>query len=77
MISSNFALIRRIHLLANAELWVIQHFPRDFNKVADCLAKMAFDTNYGLKIFKEISKEVLALSSTVQASDRLAQRTLM
>ncbi|MBA0797987.1 hypothetical protein Gohar_008627, partial [Gossypium harknessii] len=78
LMSSNSALIKHIHLLlANAELWVIQYFPIGLNKVADCLAKMAFDTNHGLKIFKEIPREVLALSSTVQVSDSLAQRTLM
>ncbi|MBA0557248.1 hypothetical protein Golob_014326 [Gossypium lobatum] len=59
--SSNFVLIRRIHLLlVNAELWVIQHFPRDHNKVVDYLAKMTFGTNNGLKIFKVILREVLA-----------------
>ncbi|MBA0612822.1 hypothetical protein Godav_013373 [Gossypium davidsonii] len=74
LMSSNSALIKHIHiLLASAELWVIQHFPIGLNKVADCLAKMAFDTNHGLKIFEEILREVLAFSSTVQASDSLAQ----
>ncbi|MBA0855204.1 hypothetical protein Goshw_010617 [Gossypium schwendimanii] len=78
LMSSNSALIKHIYiLLASAELWVIQHFPIGLNKVASCLAKIAFDTNHGLKIFEEISREVLALSSTVQASDSLAQRTLM
>ncbi|MBA0759413.1 hypothetical protein Gotri_022304 [Gossypium trilobum] len=76
--SSNYALIRHIHLLlANAKFWTIQHFPRDFNKVVDCLAKLPFDINHGLKIFKEIPREVIALSSNVQVSDSLAQRSLM
>ncbi|MFQ6663124.1 hypothetical protein Gotur_030761, partial [Gossypium turneri] len=56
--SLNSALIRRNHhLLQNAGLWVIQHSPKDFNKIVDCLAKIAFDTNQDLKIFKEISRK--------------------
>lgn len=75
--SLNFALIRRIHhLLANARLWIMQHTPRDFNEIVDCLAKMTFDTNQDPKIFEEISKEVLELSSTVQANDNLAKKVL-
>ncbi|MFQ6635472.1 hypothetical protein Gotur_012442 [Gossypium turneri] len=42
--SSNSTLIRRI----NVRSWAIQHFPREHNKVADCLAKMAFHTNMSL-----------------------------
>ncbi|KAG8480579.1 hypothetical protein CXB51_024519 [Gossypium anomalum] len=69
--SLNFALIRRIHhLLQNAGLWVIQHSPKDFNKIVDWLAKIAFDTNQDLKIFEEIPREVLALFFSV-ASDNL------
>ncbi|KAH1114561.1 hypothetical protein J1N35_007939 [Gossypium stocksii] len=76
--SSNSAIIRRIrHLLVNAKSWVIQHFPRDCNKIADCLAKMALDTNKGLKTFEEIPKEVLALSPIIQSSDSLTQRNIM
>ncbi|KAH1090862.1 hypothetical protein J1N35_018119 [Gossypium stocksii] len=45
--------------------------PRDFNKIADYLAKIA------CKIFEEIPKEVLTFYSTVQASASLAQRILM
>ncbi|MBA0643395.1 hypothetical protein Goklo_027692, partial [Gossypium klotzschianum] len=42
--NSNSTLIRRIHhLLLNVVSWDIQHFPRDCNKIVDCLAKMAFD----------------------------------
>ncbi|KAK5802106.1 hypothetical protein PVK06_029688 [Gossypium arboreum] len=60
--SSNSVLIRHIHiLLVNVELWIIQHVPEDRNKVIDCLAKMTFDTNNGLKIFEVILREVLAL----------------
>ncbi|KAH1045880.1 hypothetical protein J1N35_036664 [Gossypium stocksii] len=60
--SLNFVLIRRIHhLLQNARLWVIQHSPKDFSKIVDCLANIAFDTNQDLKIFVEIPREVLAL----------------
>ncbi|KAH1121285.1 hypothetical protein J1N35_004445 [Gossypium stocksii] len=76
--SSNYALIRRVYLLlANAKFWTIQHFPKDFNKVVNCLAKFPFDTNHGLKIFEEIPKEVITLSSHVQVSDSLAQRYLI
>ncbi|KAH1108901.1 hypothetical protein J1N35_012669 [Gossypium stocksii] len=40
---SNSALIRHIHvLLKNIGPWTIQHTPRDFNKIVDYLAKMAF-----------------------------------
>ncbi|MFQ6638700.1 hypothetical protein Gotur_016440 [Gossypium turneri] len=50
--SSNFAPIRHIyHLLVKVGLRVIQHLPRDRNKTTNGLAKMAFDTNQGLKIF--------------------------
>ncbi|MBA0721161.1 hypothetical protein Golax_008732, partial [Gossypium laxum] len=56
--SSNSALIRGIHhLLLNASSLGIQHFPRDCNKTADCLAKIAIDTNQKLKIFYEILRE--------------------
>ncbi|MFQ6651634.1 hypothetical protein Gotur_023885 [Gossypium turneri] len=71
--SSNSALIRRIHhLLLNARPWMIQHCPRVYNKIVDCLAKMAFDISQGLKIFEEISREVLALSPMSQASVSIA-----
>ncbi|MBA0552217.1 hypothetical protein Golob_023047, partial [Gossypium lobatum] len=55
--SSNSAVIRCIyHLLVNTKSWVIQHFPRDCNKIANCLAEMALDTNQGLKTCDEIPK---------------------
>ncbi|MBA0659730.1 hypothetical protein Goklo_011837, partial [Gossypium klotzschianum] len=53
--SLNSALIRGIHhLLLKARSWGIQHFPKDCNKTADCLAKIAIDTNQKLMIFYEI-----------------------
>ncbi|MBA0880830.1 hypothetical protein Goshw_006140 [Gossypium schwendimanii] len=43
--ASNYALIRRVHqLLANIGVWGMQQISREFNKIADCMAKMAFDT---------------------------------
>lgn len=68
LMSLNSDLIRCIHhLLENAKLWVIQHSPKDFNKIVDCVGKMAFDTNQGLKIFEEIPWEVLVSQAKVQS----------
>ncbi|MBA0566461.1 hypothetical protein Golob_011274, partial [Gossypium lobatum] len=75
---SNSALIRHIHhLLLNIGSYAIQHFPRDCNKVVDCLATMAFDMNQGMKILDKISREVLALSHVVQASVNTVPRIFM
>ncbi|MBA0624208.1 hypothetical protein Godav_009603 [Gossypium davidsonii] len=57
-----------IHKRRYDSSYAIQHFPRDCNKVVDCLATMAFDMNQGMKILDKISREVLALSHMVQAS---------
>ncbi|KAH1046037.1 hypothetical protein J1N35_036821 [Gossypium stocksii] len=71
-ISLNSAHIRRIHnLMVNIRSWVIQHLPREYNKTADCLAKMALETSQGLRIFEEIPKEVLAFFSIAHSSDSL------
>ncbi|KAK5787341.1 hypothetical protein PVK06_041995 [Gossypium arboreum] len=39
----------------------------DYNKIADCVVRMTFDTKHSLKVFTEISREVLAISVVVQA----------
>lgn len=66
LMNSSFALIRRIHfLLANIGFWELQHIPKGYNKIIDCMtmAKMTFDTNYNIKVFIEILREVLAIST--------------
>lgn len=46
LFSSNNTLIRRIHhIIVKIGSWSIQYFSRDHNKIVDCLAKIAFDTN--------------------------------
>ncbi|MBA0735612.1 hypothetical protein Gogos_019446, partial [Gossypium gossypioides] len=60
---SNSTLIRRIHqLLANVGHWVMQHIPRELNEIANCMAKLAFDTGQNLMMFEKILKEALAIS---------------
>ncbi|MFQ6660982.1 hypothetical protein Gotur_029293 [Gossypium turneri] len=71
----NSALIRQIHhLLANVGPWAIQHIPKEFNKSADCIAKLALDTRQSLKVFKEILRDVLVISPVVAVSGNLAQK---
>ncbi|MBA0566669.1 hypothetical protein Golob_011466, partial [Gossypium lobatum] len=68
----NSALISCIHhLLENVGPWGIQHILRKFNNVVDCIAKLAFDTRHGLKVFKEIPRDVLATSPVVLSSGNL------
>ncbi|MFQ6640379.1 hypothetical protein Gotur_014585, partial [Gossypium turneri] len=57
--------------LENVGPWGIQHILREFNNVVDCIAKLAFDTRHGLKVFKEIPREVLATSPVVLSSGNL------
>ncbi|MBA0792914.1 hypothetical protein Gohar_017369 [Gossypium harknessii] len=72
------ALIRCIHyLLVSIRLWELQHILRDYNKIDDCMAKMTFDTNYSLKVFTKIPREVLAISTFVQKRDNLVQSFLV
>lgn len=56
-------------MLANIGLWELQHIHRDYNKIVNCIAKTAFDTNHSLKVFTEIPREVLTISTVVQARD--------
>ncbi|PPD93160.1 hypothetical protein GOBAR_DD09864 [Gossypium barbadense] len=46
--------------------------PWDYNKIADCIVRMAFDTEHSLKVFTEISRKVIAISVVVQGRDSLA-----
>lgn len=75
LIVSNSSLIRRIHSPL-IEYWtlVIQHIPREINKIVDCMAKLAFDTGQNLTMFKEISREVLAIAHIVKASVSLTHK---
>ncbi|KAK5832537.1 hypothetical protein PVK06_016339 [Gossypium arboreum] len=71
-------ILQRIHhLLENLGSWTIEHSPRDFSKVVDYLAKIAIDTSFRLKLFADILKEVLPLSSTGQTSGNITQRVIM
>ncbi|MBA0582529.1 hypothetical protein Gorai_024671, partial [Gossypium raimondii] len=73
---SNSTLIRRIHqLLANVGHWVMQHIPRELNEIANCMAKLAFDTGQNLTMFEKIPKEALAISPIVKTSVSLAQKS--
>lgn len=50
-LSSDF--IRRIHyFLTNIGLWDLKHIFSDYNKIANCMTKMTFDTNHSLNVFK-------------------------
>ncbi|KAH1130638.1 hypothetical protein J1N35_002016 [Gossypium stocksii] len=76
--NSKAALIRQIHhLLENMRLWDLRHTSKDHNKIVDCMAKMAFDTNYSLMVFKDIPSEVLTISSVVQGKGQTTNATSM
>ncbi|KAG8473991.1 hypothetical protein CXB51_033900 [Gossypium anomalum] len=72
--ASNYALIRRIHqLLADIGVWGMQQISREFNKIANCMGKMDFNTGQNLKVFEEIPREVLAITLVVKANDSFTQ----
>ncbi|MBA0619559.1 hypothetical protein Godav_028714, partial [Gossypium davidsonii] len=71
--------LRASNLLLPAMNSIILHYhyikadiPWDYNKIADCIVRMAFDTEHSLKVFTEISRKVIAISVVVQGRDSLA-----
>lgn len=55
----------------------MQHIPKELNEIVDYLTKLAFNTSQNLKVFDEISREVLAITSIVKASVSLDQEASM
>ncbi|XP_017632737.1 uncharacterized protein LOC108475276 [Gossypium arboreum] len=58
--SSTSALIRRIHrILSQESQWILRYIPREDNKCADYLSKLAFEREKDLRLFESPPDDVL------------------
>ncbi|KAH1128836.1 hypothetical protein J1N35_000214 [Gossypium stocksii] len=62
MKNSGITVFRRVRRLMETEgQWCIRYVPRDFNKVADCLAKLSLARKSSLHVYDSAPIEVLEL----------------
>ncbi|MFQ6666717.1 hypothetical protein Gotur_032970 [Gossypium turneri] len=75
---SNSTLIWRIqHLLSHEDQWLVRHISREYNHVADALAKLAFGQKEDMQILDFPTREIKEILETNRVKNVLFQNVSM